>query len=92
MKFTIRDLIATTIVVALLIVHYQERAATRERELFIERLARDRLDVLEGWAAYIDRQLDDDHKWDVSMEGQFSELRTAIWKLQDSPTTKHTGP
>src|SRR4051794_9363264 len=96
MRFTIRDLIFVTALVGLVIARFLDQAATRERELVLERLAHKidadvhdhlkevstRLVALEGWAESIDRRNDEDGRRGVAIDAAISELITDVGALQ----------
>jgi len=89
MTFTIRDLLFGTAVAALLVARWLDQAATRERELVIERMAhyiddrfRDHVLVMDGWAAYVDRRLDEDGKHDAMVQSVISTMQTDIGALE----------
>lgn len=89
MQFSIRDLILATAIAALVIARWLDQAATRERELVIERMAhyiddrfRDHVLVMDGWAASIDRRLDEDGRRDVMIDGTISTMQTDIGALE----------
>lgn len=89
MTFTIRDLLFGTAVAGLLVARWLDQAATRERELVIERMARyiddrfrDHVLVMDGWSAYVDRRLDEDGKHDAMVQSVISTMQTDIGALE----------
>lgn len=103
MRFQIRDLIWATALAGLVLARFLDEAATRERELTIERLAykidadvHDHLkDVaskqrdLDGWANGIDRWRDEEGRRGVNINATLSELITdKLKREQAAPATK----
>lgn len=106
MQFGVRDLIWAAAFAGLVIARFLDEAATRERELTIERLAHrvdqdvhshldslnNRILVLEGWSSSIDRQRDDDVRRDQSVDQSLSGIITDILELKrKQPAPKGAG-
>lgn len=105
MRFQIRDLFWATAFVGLLIARYIDQAATRERELYIERLAHKidadvhdhlkeasiKISILEGWADSTDRRLDEDGRRGVAIDATIAELVTdKLRREQAQPPAKRS--
>jgi hypothetical protein len=102
MRFEIRDLVWATAFAGLVLARFIDAAATREKELAIERLAHktyvdvhDRLEDiskrfgdLDGWATHIRTRLDEDGREQSAQNAELSQLRTDVWRLQDAAKAK----
>jgi hypothetical protein len=98
MRFTIRDLIWATAFAGLVIARFLDNAATRERELVLERLAHkidadvhDHLKdvsskqrVLDGWADSFDRWRDEEGRRGVGIDATLAELITDKLKREQA--------